>query len=123
MKFFVAYLATCFAGLALAYNSNVFEMESTNANELIKPTHLPKIEVPSDFRMNLNLNTGECIVENNKDIVSTDITVEHPTKIVERIVEKPIIKEVIKHKFIIMSPIEADPIKPLPVKSIKPLCL
>lgn len=121
MKHFIAYLCICLAGIMLAYNSNVFEVESANAVSLDKPVVLPKIS-QNDFKLNFDLNTGKSVVESNVP-VSTDITVNHPTKIVEKVVEKPIEKEVIVYKTLVMFPLKASKIEPFKVDSVKPLCL
>lgn len=91
MKGKFAYLAVFVVGLIMSYNTNIFQPESVNANESVKPTVILP-QVPGSFKLNLDLETGKSIVESNIPVTSTDITVNHPTKIVEKVVEKPIYK-------------------------------
>lgn len=86
MKGKFAYLAVFVVGLIMSYNTNIFKPESVTATETIKTVQLPPI--PGNFKLNLNLETGKSIVESNIPVTSTDITVNHPTKIVEKVVYK-----------------------------------
>lgn len=86
MKGKFAYLAVFVVGLIMSYNTNIFEPESVTATETIKTVQLPPI--PGNFKLNLDLETGKSIVESNIPVTSTDITVNHPTKIVEKVVYK-----------------------------------
>ena len=86
MKGKFAYLAVFVVGLIMSYNTNIFKPESVTATETIKTVQLPPI--PGNFKLNLDLETGKSIMESNIPVTSTDITVNHPTKIVEKIVYK-----------------------------------
>lgn len=86
MKGKFAYLAVFVVGLIMSYNTNIFKPESVTATETIKTVQLPPI--PGNFKLNLDLETGKSIVESNIPVISTDITVNHPTKIVEKVVYK-----------------------------------
>lgn len=86
MKGKFAYLAVFVVGLIMSYNTNIFKPESVTATETIKTVQLPPI--PGNFKLNLDLETGKSIVESNIPVTSTDITVNHPTKIVEKVVYK-----------------------------------
>lgn len=86
MKGKFAYLAVFVVGLIVSYNTNIFKPESVTATETIKTVQLPPI--PGNFKLNLDLETGKSIVESNIPVTSTDITVNHPTKIVEKVVYK-----------------------------------
>lgn len=86
MKGKFAYLAVFVVGLIVSYNTNIFKPESVTATETIKTVQLPPI--PGNFKFNLDLETGKSIVESNIPVTSTDITVNHPTKIVEKVVYK-----------------------------------
>lgn len=86
MKGKLAYLAVFVVGLIMSYNTNIFKPESVTATETIKTVQLPSI--PGNFKLNLDLETGKSIVESNIPVTSTDITVNHPTKIVEKVVYK-----------------------------------
>jgi hypothetical protein len=86
MKGKFAYLAVFVVGLIMSYNTNIFKPESVTATETIKMVQLPPI--PGNFKLNLDLETGKSIVESNIPVTSTDITVNHPTKIVEKVVYK-----------------------------------
>lgn len=86
MKGKFAYLAVFVVGLIMSYNTNIFKPESVTATETIKTVQLPPI--PGNFKLNLDLETGKSIVESNVPVTSTDITVNHPTKIVEKVVYK-----------------------------------
>ena len=86
MKGKFAYLAVFVVGLIMSYNTNIFKPESVTATETIKTVQLPPI--PGNFKLNLDLETGKSIVESNIPVTSTDITVSHPTKIVEKVVYK-----------------------------------
>lgn len=86
MKGKFAYLAVFVVGLIMSYNTNIFKPESVTATETVKTVQLPPI--PGNFKLNLNLETGKSIVESNIPVTSTDITVNHPTKIVEKVVYK-----------------------------------
>lgn len=86
MKGKFAYLAIFVVGLIMSYNTNIFKPESVTATETIKTVQLPPI--PGNFKLNLDLETGKSIVESNIPVTSTDITVNHPTKIVEKVVYK-----------------------------------
>ena len=86
MKRKFAYLAVFVVGLIMSYNTNIFKPESVTATETIKTVQLPPI--PGNFKLNLDLETGKSIVESNIPVTSTDITVNHPTKIVEKVVYK-----------------------------------
>ena len=84
MKGKFAYLFV--VGLIMSYNTNIFKPESVTATETVKTVQLPPI--PGNFKLNLDLETGKSIVESNIPVTSTDITVNHPTKIVEKVVYK-----------------------------------
>ena len=86
MKGKFAYLAVFVVGLIMSYNTNIFKPESVTATETIKTVQLPPN--PGNFKLNLDLETGKSIVESNIPVTSTDITVNHPTKIVEKVVYK-----------------------------------
>ena len=86
MKGKFAYLAVFVVGLIMSYNTNIFKPESVTATETIKTVQLPPI--PGNFKLNLDLETGKSIVESNMPVTSTDIIVNHPTKIVEKVVYK-----------------------------------
>lgn len=86
MKGKFAYLAVFVVGLIMSYNTNIFKPGSVTATETIKTVQLPPI--PGNFKLNLDLETGKSIVESNIPVTSTDITVNHPTKIVEKVVYK-----------------------------------
>ena len=86
MKGKFAYLAVFVVGLIMSYNTNIFKPESVMATETVKTVQLPPI--PGNFKLNLDLETGKSIVESNVPVTSTDITVNHPTKIVEKVVYK-----------------------------------
>lgn len=86
MKGKFAYLAVFVVGLIMSYNTNIFKPKSVTATETIKTVQLPPI--PGNFKLNLDLETGKSIVESNIPVTSTDITVNHPTKIVEKVVYK-----------------------------------
>lgn len=86
MKGKFAYLAVFVVGLIMSYNTNIFKPESVTATETIKTVQLPPI--PGNFKLNLDLETGKSIVESNIPVTSTDITVNHSTKIVEKVVYK-----------------------------------
>lgn len=86
MKGKFAYLAVFVVGLIMSYNTNIFKPESVTATETIKTVQLPPI--PGNFKLNLDLETGKSIVESNIPVTSTDIAVNHPTKIVEKVVYK-----------------------------------
>ena len=86
MKGKFAYLAVFVVGLIMSYNTNIFKPESVTATETIKTVQLPPI--PGNFKLNLDLETGKSIVESNIPVTSTDITVNHPTNIVEKVVYK-----------------------------------
>lgn len=88
MKGKFAYLAVFVVGLIMSYNTNIFKPESVTATETVKTVQLPPI--PGNFKLNLDLETGKSIVESNIPVTSTDITVNHPTKIVEKVVKKPV---------------------------------
>ena len=88
MKGKFAYLAVFVVGLIISYNTNIFKPESVTATEIVKPIQLSPI--PGSFKLNLDLETGKSIVESNIPVTSTDITVNHPTKIVEKVVKKPV---------------------------------
>lgn len=87
MKAKFAYLATFIVGLIMSYNTSIFKPESAMATETVKPVVLPP--TPGSFKLNLDLETGKSVVESNLPITSTDITVNHPTKTVEKVVVKP----------------------------------
>ena len=86
MKGKFAYLAVFVVGIIMSYNTNIFKPESVTATEIVKTVQLPPI--PGNFKLNLDLETGKSIVESNIPVTSTDITVNHPTKIVEKVVYK-----------------------------------
>lgn len=86
MKGKFAYLAVFVVGLIMSYNTNIFKPESVTATETIKTVQLPPI--PGNFKLNLDLETGKSIVKSNIPVTSIDITVNHPTKIVEKVVYK-----------------------------------
>ena len=86
MKGKFAYLAVFVVGIIMSYNTNIFKPESVTATEIVKPIQLSPI--PGSFKLNLDLETGKSIVESNIPVTSTDITVNHPTKIVEKVVYK-----------------------------------
>ena len=86
MKGKFAYLAVFVVGLIMSYNTNIFKPESVTATETVKTVQLPPI--PGNFKLNLDLETGKSIVDSYLHGTCTDITVNHPTKIVEKVVYK-----------------------------------
>ena len=87
MKAIFAYLSVAFVGLVVSYNMNIFQPEIVQASEIPKTINLPPLQ--GNFNMNLDLETGNVNVESNLPFASTDVTVNHPTKIVEKVVYKP----------------------------------
>lgn len=82
-------LTVAVVGFSLAYNTDFGN--KVEASPIVKTVELPTLKSDlSYFKMNLDLQTGQSIVESNVPITSTDITVNHPTKIVEKVVYKTV---------------------------------
>ena len=80
-------LTVAIVGFSLAYNTDFGN--KVEAAPIVKTVELPALKSdPSYFKMNLDLQTGHSIVESNVPITSTDITVNRPTKVVEKVVYK-----------------------------------
>lgn len=91
----MAYMAISVIGLFTAYNMNIFP-EKIQATP--QPVELPtlKFDMPKSFDLDIDLNSGSAKLSGNADCTA-DVTVNHPTKIVEKVVYKPS-KPVIKYE-------------------------
>lgn len=117
MKAKLAYIAVAFVGLVMSYNTNIFQPEIVQASEIPKVITLPQPK--GHFDMALDLVTGTVKVESNLPIASTDVTVNHPTKIVEKVVYKPG-KERIAYDTIVVYREKVGLLFPIPPSWFKP---
>lgn len=94
MNKFLAYIAISVIGMFAAYNMDIFP-EKIQASP--PKTELPavKFEMPKQFAINIDLNNGKADLSGNTDC-SIDVTVNHPTKMVESGSVKP--KVIIQHE-------------------------
>ena len=92
---FLAYIAISVIGLFTAYNMNIFPEKMQAAPP---PVELPamKFNMPKQFDVNIDLNSGIAKLSGNADCTA-NVTVNRPTKIVEKVVYKPS-KPIIKYE-------------------------
>lgn len=82
-------IAICVAtvGFTLAYNTDLGS--SAKAVPAIAEVPTVKFNPVNKFNLELDLETGKAVVESNVPITSTNVTVNNPTKLVEKVVYKP----------------------------------
>lgn len=80
----LTYVSFAIVGILLSYNTNFFQVEEVRADQ-VKPLDLPalKFDPKNNLSLEIDLNKG---VSN----VKIDVTTNHPTKIVEKVVKKPV---------------------------------
>lgn len=77
----LTYVSFAIVGILLSYNTNFFQVEEVRADQ-VKPLDLPALEI--------DLNKGVSNVKSDMPIANIDVTINHPTKIVEKVVKKPV---------------------------------
>lgn len=89
----LTYISFAVVGLLMAYNTNFFSLQEVKADP-VKTLDLPALNFnpKSNLDLVIDLEKGTVNTKSNMPIAKTDITVNHPTKIVEKVVEKPIYK-------------------------------
>ena len=96
----LVYTAVIIVGLLIGLKTNIFDVtvEKVQASSPTQFCFQPK----ANFNLELDLETGKALVESNYKVTSTNVKVNHPTKVIEKvkIVEKPVTKEVIETKLI-----------------------
>lgn len=96
----LAYTTVIIVGLLIGLKTNIFDVtvEKVQASPPTQFCFQPK----TNFNLELDLETGKALVESNYKVTSTNVKVNHPTKVIEKIkvVEKPVIKEVTETKLI-----------------------
>lgn len=94
----LTYIAFAIVGLLLSYNTNFFQVEEVRAGP-VKPLDLPalKFNPKGNLSLEIDLEKGISNVQSNLPIANVDITVNHPTKIVDKVVKQPV-KKVIKYE-------------------------
>lgn len=87
----LTYIAFAIVGLLLAYNTNFFKLEEVRADP-VKPLDLPALQFnpKANLSLEIDLDKGVSNVKSDVPIASVDVTINHPTKIVEKVVEKPV---------------------------------
>lgn len=89
------YAIVVILGLMLAHSVEMLSPPKANA---IAPTEIPiPIPKPDQFRLDIDLNTGTSTILSNRSFDKSEVNVKHPTKVVEKVVVKPV-KERIKVK-------------------------
>ena len=96
----LVYTAVIIVGLLIGLKANIFDVtvEKVQASPPTQFCFQPK----ANFNLELDLETGKALVESNYKVTSTNVKVNHPTKVIEKIkvVEKPVIKEVKETKLV-----------------------
>lgn len=77
----LTYVSFAIVGILLSYNTNFFQVEEVRADQ-VKPLDLPALK----FDPKGNLSN----VKSDMPIANIDVTINHPTKIVEKVVKKPV---------------------------------
>lgn len=91
-----AYIVTAIVGILIAYSTDTFTTQSVQATPKVEPIIFVKPDIP--VRLNIDLNTGKFDISGTPSTRDIEVTVENPTKIVEKVVEKPIIKKEVEYK-------------------------
>lgn len=89
----LTYISFAVVGLLLAYNTNFFSLQEIKADP-VRQLDLPavKFNPKANLAVDINLETGTSTIKSDMPIAKVDVNVDHPTKIVEKVVEKPIYK-------------------------------
>ena len=92
----LTYIVFAIVGLLLAYNTNFFKLEEVRADP-VKPLDLPALQFnpKANLSLEIDLDKGVSNVKSNVPIANVDVTVNHPTKLVEKVVKKPSKKEIV----------------------------
>ena len=77
----LTYVSFAIVGILLSYNTNFFQVEEVRADQ-VKPLDLPALK--------FDPNKGVSNVKSDMPIANIDVTINHPTKIVEKVVKKPV---------------------------------
>jgi hypothetical protein len=91
MRHNLAYIGVITMGFILAYSADIFKPEKASAGP---PTvMIPTIQSPTNFKINFDLEKGIGEISSDKTVSNAEVTINNPTKIVEKVVEKPVYKE------------------------------
>lgn len=87
----LTYISFAIVGILLSYNTNFFQVEEVRADQ-VKPLDLPalKFDPKGNLSLEIDLNKGVSNVKSDMPIANIDVTINHPTKIVEKVVKKPV---------------------------------
>lgn len=90
----LTYIAFAIVGILITYNTNFSNIGEVQASPP-KPIDLPTLKFnPKDnLSLEIDLERGISNIKSDMPVTDVDVTVNHPTKIVEKVVEKPIIKK------------------------------
>lgn len=85
----LTYVSFAIVGILLSYNTNFFQVEEVRADQ-VKPLDLPalKFDPKNNLSLEIDLNKGVSNVKSDMPIANIDVTINHPTKIVEKVVYK-----------------------------------
>lgn len=85
----LTYIAFAIVGVILTYNTD-FSAKKVQASP-VKTLELPPLKFDPNKNLNLeiDLNNGISNVKSDMPITKVDVTVNHPTKIVEKVVKQP----------------------------------
>lgn len=90
----LTYVLFTIIGLLLTYNTNFFSVQEIKAD----PVKIPNLSAlnfnpKNNLSLEINLENATSSIKSDLPIASVDVEVNHPTKLVEKVVEKPIIKK------------------------------
>ena len=87
----LTYVSFAIVGILLSYNTNFFQVEEVRADQ-VKPLDLPalKFDPKGNLSLEIDLNKGVSNVKSDMPIANIDVTINHPTKIVEKVVKKQV---------------------------------
>lgn len=93
--YILTYIAFAIVGILLAYNTNFSSIEKVQANNA-KPLDLPTLQFDrSKLLLDIDLEKGTSNIQSDMPVTNVDVTVNHPTKIVEKVVKQPVKERII----------------------------
>lgn len=88
----LTYISFAVVGLLLAYNTSFFSLQEAKASSIEKNLPTFQFNPKSNLDLVIDFEKGTVDTKSNMPITETTVTVNHPTKIVEKVVEKPVYK-------------------------------
>ena len=93
--YILTYIAFAIVGVILTYNTD-FSAKKVQASP-VRTLELPtlKFDPSKNLNLEIDLNNGISNVKSDMPITKVDVTVNHPTKIVEKVVKQPVKERII----------------------------